>query len=88
VVAKKAVNAELIPIQLKDIRRIEYVFNSAPQPLVFVRRHVVVISFTPIRIIILADRLLLFIDDQLIDCALKDLFVDQLKVRFLVPMIF
>lgn len=78
--AIKAISSELLPIQLKDIRRIEFVFNAAPQPLVFVRRHVVVISFTPIRIIVLADRLLLFVDEKLIDSSLKDIFVEQLRV--------
>ena len=77
-VAKKT--SEVPTVQLKDIRRIEYVFNCAPQPLVFVRRHCVIISFTPIRIIILADRLLLFIDKDMIDSNMRELFVDQLQV--------
>lgn len=76
---KKAVH-EVCSIQLKDIRRLEYTFNSAPQPLVFVRRHSVVISFTPIRIIVLADRLILFADEDMIDSGMKELFVGQLKV--------
>jgi hypothetical protein len=76
----KKASSEVLSVQLKDIRRIEFVFNSAPQPLVFVRRHCVIISFTPIRIIILADRLLLFADEDMIDSHMKALFVDQLKV--------
>ena len=72
---------DILPLQLKDIRRIEYVFNSAAIPLILVRRHCVVISFTPIRIIVSADRLLLFQQSDLVDSDMKDLFIEQLKVN-------
>lgn len=77
-IAKKP--SEVAAVTLKDIRRIEYIFNSAPQPIILVRRHCVIISFTPIRIIILADRLLLFIDKDMLDSNMKELFVEQLQV--------
>lgn len=45
-------------LQYRDLRRLEYQFNPHEEPMVMVRKHAVIFSFTPLRAIVLADRLL------------------------------
>ena len=47
----------------RDLRRLEYQFNPLGEPSILVRRHAVLISLDPIRVIIMADRLIMIIPD-------------------------
>jgi hypothetical protein len=59
-------------LQYRDIRRLEYSFNPHEEPAVLIRRHAVIFSFTPLRAIVMADRLI-FIVPNGADSLLKTL---------------
>lgn len=50
-------------IQLRDLRRLEYLFTPQEEPAILVRRHAVVISLDPLRVVVMADRLILLVPD-------------------------
>ena len=41
----------------------EYLFTPQEEPAIFVRRHAVIISLDPLRVVVMADRLILFVPD-------------------------
>jgi hypothetical protein len=50
-------------VQLRDIRRLDYTYYAHEEPFIFVRRHAVIFSFTPLRAIVMADMLIFFLPD-------------------------
>lgn len=50
-------------MQLRDLRRLEYLFTPQEEPAIFVRRHAVIISLDPLRVVVMADRLILIVPD-------------------------
>lgn len=60
---KDDVNMGIGYMQLRDLRRLEYLFTPQEEPAVFVRRHAVIISLDPLRVVVMADRLILLVPD-------------------------
>lgn len=50
-------------MQLRDLRRLEYLFTPQEEPAIFVRRHSVIISLDPLRVVVMADRIILLVPD-------------------------
>ena len=48
-------------LQYRDIRRLEYGFNPHEEPSILIRRHAIVFSFTPMRAVIMHDKLLFIV---------------------------
>ena len=63
-------------IQHRDLRRLEYSFNPLGEPAVLIRRHAVLVSFDPLRAVVMADRLIVIIPDgadQILELLEKNL---------------
>lgn len=50
-------------IQQRDVRRLDFQCNLQDEAIVIVRKHVVLIAFDPLRVVIMADRIILIIPD-------------------------
>ena len=56
-------------IKQRDLRALDFVLSPVDEPNVTVRRHVVVITFDPLRVLVMADRLLLVVPDGILEVA-------------------
>ena len=50
-------------VSLRDLRRLDFLFNPNEEKSVLIRRHAVLIAMDPLRAVIMADRLLLIVPD-------------------------
>ena len=50
-------------VNLRDLRRLDFLFNPNEEKSVLIRRHAVLIAMDPLRAVIMADRLLLIVPD-------------------------
>lgn len=50
-------------LQFRDIRRLEHQFSPQEEPIVLVRRHCTIISLDPLRVIVMADRVVFIVPD-------------------------
>jgi hypothetical protein len=57
------VSNEISDIKSRDLRRLEYSFGLLEEPIVMVRRHVVLLAFDPYRAIILSNRVIMIVPD-------------------------
>lgn len=69
----------LVPeIKARDLRRLEYSFGLLEEPTVMVRRHVVLLSFDPYRVIVLSNRIIVIVPQGGSDSLLNN-FRDSLQ---------
>lgn len=57
----KKITRRIGTLQHRDLRRLEYNFNPLGEPSVLLRRHCCVVSFDPIRVVVMANRILLLV---------------------------
>jgi len=50
-------------VQLRDLRRLDYSYSAHEEPFIFVRKHAVIFSMTPLRAIVMADMIIFFLPD-------------------------
>lgn len=63
-------------IQSRDLRRLDTLFTPQDEPAILIRRHSVLISLDPIRIIVMHDRVVGFVPDGA-DSLLKTLYINM-----------
>lgn len=57
---QKSIGAQYL--RHRDLRRLEYTFNPLGEPTLFVRRHAVLLSLDPLRVVVMADRYRIYLD--------------------------
>jgi hypothetical protein len=63
-------------IQSRDLRRLDFTYTPQEEPAVLVRRHAVLISLDPLRVIVMADRIVGFMPDGA-DSLLQTLYMNM-----------
>mmetsp|Transcript_6675 Transcript_6675/g.6980 ORF Transcript_6675/g.6980 Transcript_6675/m.6980 type:complete len:480 (+) Transcript_6675:46-1485(+) len=63
-------------VQSRDLRRLDTLFTPQDEPAILIRRHAVLISLDPIRVIVMYDRVVGFVPDGA-DTLLKTLYINM-----------
>lgn len=63
-------------IQSRDLRRLDTLFTPQDEPAILIRRHAVLISLDPLRVIVMFDRVVGFVPDGA-DTLLKTLYINM-----------
>lgn len=66
-------------LQSRDLRRLDFDYTPGEEPTVLIRRHAVLISLDPWRVVVMADRVIGFLPDGA-DGLMKALYI-QMGVR-------
>jgi hypothetical protein len=60
-----------IPLRIRDLRHLDFLFSTSEEPSIWVRKHAVLISIDPIRAVVMADRVVIIIPPGGFDSVLS-----------------
>lgn len=76
----KACKERCLPSNYRDLRRLDFSYTPSEDSAILIRKHALLLSFHPIRVIVTSDYLFILLQSSDHE-TIADLITDQMKVR-------